>query len=406
MEPVQTSSESSFEDIEYDPERNLIVRQLPQDAREEDFQKLFKAIGETHNCRVIYDRNSGLCRGFGFVTYFDKECAKRAVENLNGHQFGTRRISVEYRKDPPKDQAANLRVIGIPSTASLADVHSLFSQYGTVTTESIQHSPDGSSPSAYIVSMVSKRDAEKAMGALNGSQPFGQTLSITLEPIPNQQNQRNRQGMGQQRAIIRQPSMNPAERNTLFVHGLQPDTTEQFMTDLFSTFGQVIDVLVMRDKITSRCKGYGFVTFDDRAQAQVAVDELNGKELNGKRLQVSFKSAKPERSAPTFQRGQGVMKVPPQMLGPNSQFQQPLIHQQPAWRQNDPSLQYSQPIYAQPPPQPQYANQQAPYAQPQPMQSYQPIMQGPPQNYQFQPQQQPQQGMFFDGYAGQGNMGY
>ncbi|MFH1425483.1 MAG: RNA-binding protein [archaeon] len=63
------------------------------------------------------------------------------------------------------------------------------------------------------------------------------------------------------------------------------------LKELFGTFGEVTEATVISDKYSGRSKGFGFVTFADDAAAQKAIDEMNGKEVQGRALKVN--EAKP-----------------------------------------------------------------------------------------------------------------
>ncbi|KAG9311025.1 hypothetical protein JVU11DRAFT_8922 [Chiua virens] len=73
------------------------------------------------------------------------------------------------------------------------------------------------------------------------------------------------------RAIPREEHL----RNTrYFVGGLSPTTTADSMREFFSTFGKVIDATVMVDRESGRSKGFGFITFEDAANADQFVGKL------------------------------------------------------------------------------------------------------------------------------------
>lgn len=64
-------------------------------------------------------------------------------------------------------------------------------------------------------------------------------------------------------------------RNTrYFVGGLAPATTPDSMRAFFSEFGKVVDATVMLDRESGRSKGFGFVTFEDAANADQLVGKL------------------------------------------------------------------------------------------------------------------------------------
>ena len=56
----------------------------------------------------------------------------------------------------------------------------------------------------------------------------------------------------------------------------------------FAEFGTVVGAKIIIDKKTNRSRGYGFVEFEDLATAEKAVEEMNGKELDGRNLTVSL----------------------------------------------------------------------------------------------------------------------
>ena len=73
----------------------------------------------------------------------------------------------------------------------------------------------------------------------------------------------------------------------LFVGGLSWGTDESTLRSAFEQFGQVSDAVVITDSMTGRSRGFGFVTYDEESAAQRAIEEMNGTELDGRRLNVS-----------------------------------------------------------------------------------------------------------------------
>ncbi|PWA68688.1 Nucleotide-binding, alpha-beta plait [Artemisia annua] len=77
----------------------------------------------------------------------------------------------------------------------------------------------------------------------------------------------------------------------LYVAGLSFYTTEKALQDAFSQFGQVVEAHVMMDKVSSRSKGFGFVTYASADDAEKAINEMDGKTLHGRVICVEL--AKP-----------------------------------------------------------------------------------------------------------------
>lgn len=82
----------------------------------------------------------------------------------------------------------------------------------------------------------------------------------------------------------------PEDEFVLFVYNIGPDTNEFYLGKLFSYYGTVVRVNVIRRGSSRESRGYGFVTMRFYQDALNAIAGLNGyKFVNNKPLQVSFK---------------------------------------------------------------------------------------------------------------------
>jgi len=73
----------------------------------------------------------------------------------------------------------------------------------------------------------------------------------------------------------------------LYVGNLPYSVDKDALLELFSSFGDVVDAVVITDKYTKRSKGFGFVEFADEKAAEKAVAEMNEKEVDGRKLVVN-----------------------------------------------------------------------------------------------------------------------
>ena len=73
----------------------------------------------------------------------------------------------------------------------------------------------------------------------------------------------------------------------LFVGGLSWNTTDEGLRSAFEVFGAVSESKVITDRDSGRSRGFGFVTFDEEADADEAIDKMNGSELDGRTLNVN-----------------------------------------------------------------------------------------------------------------------
>ena len=80
----------------------------------------------------------------------------------------------------------------------------------------------------------------------------------------------------------------------IFVGNLSRDVTEDDLQKAFEAFGQVKSVKVIKDLFSGESKGFGFVEMQAKAEAQSAINGLNGKELKGRALNVNEARPRPE----------------------------------------------------------------------------------------------------------------
>ena len=82
----------------------------------------------------------------------------------------------------------------------------------------------------------------------------------------------------------------------LFIGSLAYATTDDSLKAFFEQIGEVASAKVITDRESGRSKGFGFVEFVNEEDNQKAVDQLDGKELDGRAINVGL--AKPKEDRP------------------------------------------------------------------------------------------------------------
>jgi RNA recognition motif-containing protein len=75
--------------------------------------------------------------------------------------------------------------------------------------------------------------------------------------------------------------------NKLFIGGLSWGTSDLGLREAFERFGPLVEAKVITDRDTGRSRGFGFVTFESASDAQNAMAEMDGAELDGRNLRVN-----------------------------------------------------------------------------------------------------------------------
>lgn len=81
----------------------------------------------------------------------------------------------------------------------------------------------------------------------------------------------------------------------IYVGNLSFDVGEEELKEAFGQFGQVAEVRLIMDKYSGKSKGFGFVEMPSREEAEKAIEEMNGKELLGRVLNVNEARPKVDR---------------------------------------------------------------------------------------------------------------
>jgi RNA recognition motif-containing protein len=89
----------------------------------------------------------------------------------------------------------------------------------------------------------------------------------------------------------------------IYVGNLSSDVSEDDLRNLFSEYGNILSVKIIKDLFSGSSKGFGFVEMPGVTEAQKAINDLNAKELKGKKIVVN--EARPKTGSRGGNRGGG-----------------------------------------------------------------------------------------------------
>lgn len=81
--------------------------------------------------------------------------------------------------------------------------------------------------------------------------------------------------------------------NRLFVGGLAWGTTDDSLREAFAEYGTVVDAKVITDRYSGRSRGFGFVSFETAAQAEAAMQQMDGRSVDGRTVRVNVANERP-----------------------------------------------------------------------------------------------------------------
>ena len=83
----------------------------------------------------------------------------------------------------------------------------------------------------------------------------------------------------------------------LYVGNLAYSVTEEDLKEVFSEFGDLESVNIIKDKYSGQSKGFGFVEMPDNSEADKAIKALNGSQLKGRPIKVNQAKPRGDRSS-------------------------------------------------------------------------------------------------------------
>ncbi|CAK9021299.1 unnamed protein product [Durusdinium trenchii] len=253
----------------------VFVGNLHPTVTREELQAFASAAGEVIYVRVFTDRQTGQSRGCGKVEYASIEQAEEAVHKLNGKALAGQEVTVEpmaseRRPSVPKPQNT-VFVGGLAPEMDEGTLLQLASSIGPVTFARIFRDRDsGRSRNCGKVEFETEDLAAKAVAELAGLDFKGRR--IIVQPF----------GQASENSDPRRPQVDGRQ---VFIAGLTADTSSEMLREFCQmTVGAVDTARVFLNRETRESKGTGKVEFQTPELAQKAVQELNGRLLDGQRL--------------------------------------------------------------------------------------------------------------------------
>lgn len=327
--PMRHDSNAST-DVETSHQRSLFVHALPPSCDSQKLTALFSESFPLKHATVVVDPVSRLSKGYGFVTFADPDDAQNAKRTFHGLIVDGQQIKVELAKirhrkrDSLNEEdgdlgrkavdsgqsgqnSSKLIVRNLPWTIKTEDqLALLFRSYGKVKYATVPRKGPGLSAGFGFIVLRGRKNAEKAMAAVNGQMVDGRPLAVdwavekktwrdlqqsadsttvnesasnSESGIPLMDNKAN----GDRRSLQKSEENHLCVSNemvksringdpdsidghddistTLFIRNLPFTTTGDALYEHFSRFGSIRYSRVVVDPVTDRSKGTGFVCF-------------------------------------------------------------------------------------------------------------------------------------------------
>lgn len=298
----QTEEESSGE-AEEDAMMKVYIGGLPTNYDHTEIRELLEPYSPDEttigSISVPTDRMTGLPRGFAFIE-MEKEAASKAIAGLDGTEVDGRSIKINEqlskedllakRAAAAAEREANevgtkIYCGNISFETTQETLEEEFSKFGKVLDVYLPvDTRTGFKRGFAFIRMEEDDGAKAAIESMNGMTLEGRTIEVNIS-LPRGQAPPKRQRTRNE------------PRTKIYVGNLPFDTTTDSLSTIFYNYGDVLDCYLPTDIDTGNSRGFGFVTML-AAEADQAIEELDGIEFDGRELRINEAQPKNRRYEP------------------------------------------------------------------------------------------------------------
>jgi len=265
------------------PMTSLYVGDLHSDVTEAMLFEKFSQTGPVLSIRVCRDMITRRSLGYAYVNFQQPADAERAMDTMNFDVMKGRPIRIMWsQRDPSlrKSGVGNIFIKNLDKSIDNKDMYDTFSTFGTILSCKVATDEHGNSKGYGFVHFETEEAANKAIDKVNGMLLSDKKLYVG-KFIPRKEREKE---LGEK-----------AKRFTnVYIKNFPDGMNEEKLKDMFEAFGKITSIKVMYDD-TGKSRCFGFVAFEDAEAAEEAVNDLNGKELDGKTVYVGRAQKKNER---------------------------------------------------------------------------------------------------------------
>lgn len=265
------------------PSASLYVGDLHPEVTEGQLFEKFNEVGPVASIRVCRDAITRRSLGYAYVNYHNVADAERALDTLNNTPIKNRVCRIMWsQRDPSvrKSGVGNIFIKNLDKSIDHRGLYDTFSAFGNILSCKVVTDETNSSKGYGFVHFETQEQADKAISRVNEMMLNGKTVYVGPF-IPKKERLR---------------SGEPNKFTNVFIKNLDEGVSEAELTSMFEKFGPLRNCVIMKDG-ASKSKGFGFVNFENFEDAKKAVDEMNDKEINGKKLFCGRAQKKAEREA-------------------------------------------------------------------------------------------------------------
>ncbi|XP_073005026.1 polyadenylate-binding protein RBP45-like [Typha latifolia] len=253
----------------------------------------FAQTGEVVSVKIIRNKQTGQSEGYGFIEFATRATAERVLQTYNGQMMPNAEQvfrlnwatcgAGERRGDDGADHTVFVGDLASDVTDYLLQ-ETFKTRYPSVKgAKVVTDRLTGRSKGYGFVRFGDLNEQTRAMTEMNGI--YCSTRPMRVGPAANKKNMGGQQQYttnASYQTTQGSESENDPNNTTIFVGGLDPNVNDELLRQVFSAYGELLYVKI---PVGKRC---GFVQFANRACAEEAIRVLNGSQLGGQNIRLSW----------------------------------------------------------------------------------------------------------------------
>ncbi|RXN01544.1 Polyadenylate-binding protein 1 [Acipenser ruthenus] len=264
------------------PMASLYVGDLHPDVTEAMLYEKFSPAGPILSIRVCRDMITRRSLGYAYVNFQQPADAERALDTMNFDVIKGKPVRIMWsQRDPSlrKSGVGNIFIKNLDKSIDNKALYDTFSAFGNILSCKVVCDENGSKGYGFV-HFETQEAAERAIEKMNGM-----LLNDRKVFVGRFKSRKEREAELGARA---------KEFTNVYIKNFGEDMDDEKLKEIFGKYRPALSIRVMTDD-SGKSKGFGFVSFERHEDAQKAVDEMNGKEVNGKQIYVGRAQKKVER---------------------------------------------------------------------------------------------------------------
>ncbi|XP_062247522.1 polyadenylate-binding protein 1-like isoform X2 [Platichthys flesus] len=264
------------------PLASLYVGDLHPDVTEAMLYQKFSPAGPIMSIRVCRDIITRRSLGYSYINFQQPADAECALDTMNYDVIKGRPIRIMWSQRDPglrKSGVGNIFIKNMDESIDNKALYDTFSAFGNILSCKVVCDENGSKGYGFV-HFETHEAAHRAIDTMNGM-----LLNDRKVFVGHFKSRKEREVEFGTKAM---------KFTNVYIKNFGEDYSEEKLKGVFSAFGRTLSVRVMKDE-RGRSRGFGFVNFANHDDARKAVDDMNGKELNGKNIYVGRAQKRLER---------------------------------------------------------------------------------------------------------------